>query len=135
MMASTFCGHNLPAARARELFKTSTHSGGLLVPILNKFSLLRLELSEGDVISGDVFKFLANLIWPWASTQQPFFASCLLETRLKSAPLESLIGFIAYLEPKLWLKNPISTNMKKLHKKVSITISVQTLASHNSAAD
>ena len=49
--------------------------------------------------------------------------------------LELLIGLLAYLEPKLWLKNPIFDKNKKVKQKVSFAISGQALASHNSVAD
>jgi len=51
-----------------------------------------------------VFAFLAKYTWSWAPTQQVIFGSISWETRLKSASSESLSGFLAYLEPKLWHK-------------------------------
>jgi len=41
-----------------------------------------------------------------------FLAQDFLETRLQSMSLESLIGLLAYLEPKLWLKKPILDKTK-----------------------
>jgi len=49
--------------------------------------------------------FLAEITWPWAPTQRAIFWLNFLESRLSSQFLELLIGFLAYLEPKLWLKN------------------------------
>jgi len=45
---------------------------------------------------------------------EPFLAHLFLETGLKSASLEFLIGFLSYLETKLRLKNPIFDKNKKL---------------------
>jgi len=69
----------------------------------------------GDVTSGGVFKYLADFIWPWAPTR--LFWLIFLETRRKSTSSEPLIGFSAYLKPKLWLKNPIFNKNKKLRKR------------------
>jgi len=41
-----------------------------------------------------------------------FVGSSFLETRLSSKSLETLIGFLAYLEPKLWLKTKIWKKLK-----------------------
>jgi len=41
-----------------------------------------------------------------------------LETRLSSYSLEGLIGFVAYLEPKLWLRNPIFEKNKNVPRKI-----------------
>jgi len=39
-------------------------------------------------------------------SNEPIFSLKIsLETRLSSESLEPLIGFLAYLEPKLWIKN------------------------------
>jgi len=57
-----------------------------------------------------------------------------LNSRLLSDSLEPLIGFLTHLEPKLWLKNSFLQKLKSLTKG-KISISGQTLASHNSAAD
>ena len=45
---------------------------------------------------------------PGRELNEPFFVlKFCLETRLSSESLEPLIGFLAYLEPKLWLKNTL----------------------------
>jgi len=60
-----------------------------------------------------------------------FLAQDFLQTKLQSTSLEdSLIGLLAYLEPKLWLKKTFLTNIKK----VSFVISEQASARHKSAA-
>jgi len=49
---------------------------------------------------------LAEVTWPWARTQQAiFWLKLFWETRAMTWSLEPLISFLAYLEPKLWLKN------------------------------
>jgi len=48
---------------------------------------------------------VAEFTWPWVPTQQAIFALIFLESRLSFESLEPLIGLLAYLEPKLWLKN------------------------------
>jgi len=48
--------------------------------------------------------------------------------------LESVIGFLAYLEQKLRLKNNFGQNSKNFTK-VKIAISGQTFGSHTSAAE
>jgi len=84
---------------------------------------------------GDVFAFLAKFTWPWAPTQSVIFLiQAFLETGLSSESLESLIDFLAYLEPKLWLKNQYLTKIKSIHERYNFP-SGQNLASHFSAAD
>jgi len=39
-----------------------------------------------------------------------------LETRLSSEAVEPLIGFLAYLEPKLWIKNEKLVNAQARRK-------------------
>jgi len=41
-----------------------------------------------------------------------------VEIRPKSASLEPLIDFLTYLEPELWLKNPVFDKNKKVSQKV-----------------
>jgi len=36
----------------------------------------------------------------------------------KTAPLEPLIDLLAYLEPKLWLKNPVFDKIQNVSQKV-----------------
>jgi len=45
------------------------------------------------------------------------------------------MSFIAYLEPKLWLKISILDKNKKVPRKVLFALSRQILASHYSTAD
>jgi len=56
---------------------------------------------------------------PWPQPIDPFYwIKVLLETRSKSASIEPLIDLLAYLKPKLWLKNPVFDliqNLKKRH--------------------
>jgi len=55
-----------------------------------------------------VSAFLAKYTVSWAPTQRAvFLIHVFLETMLISSSLEPLIGFVAYLEPKLWNKNSI----------------------------
>ena len=82
-----------------------------------------------------IFAFLAKFTWSWAPTQGYFWTHVFLETRLKSPSLQPLIGFLAYLEPKLWFKNPICDRNAKATPKVWFALSGQILTSHNSAAD
>ena len=56
----------------------------------------------GDVIIGVGLGTLAHLIGPWAWKD---FANVLVETRLESKFFGPLIGFVAFLVPKLWCKN------------------------------
>jgi len=49
--------------------------------------------------------FLPSLPGSGRQPNRPFLALVFLETRPKSASLEPLNGFLAYLEPKLWLEN------------------------------
>jgi len=51
-----------------------------------------------------------------------------------TASFEPLIGFLAYLKPKLWLKKQLLSK-NKVTQKVTLAISDPTLASHNSATD
>ena len=64
-----------------------------------------------------------------------FWLKFSLETKLWSASLEPLIGFLAYLETKPWLKNPIFDKNQKAARKVWFTLSRKNLASYNSPAD
>jgi len=51
--------------------------------------------------------FWPSLPGPERQPNEPFFGHVFLETRLKSKSLEPLIGFLAYLEPKVCLKDLI----------------------------
>jgi len=75
---------------------------------------LQLVLSCGKVVivfcsyadSGHTFFVATRLRLPalGANPTDYFLAQVFLESRLSSEALEPLIGFVAYLEPKLWLK-------------------------------
>jgi len=62
--------------------------------------------------------FWPSIPGPWRQPNKLFLAQVCLETMLSSAFVEPLIGFLAYLEPKLWLKNPIFDENKKVPRKV-----------------
>jgi len=65
-------------------------------------------------------------------SNEPFFGlKFLLKTRLWSESPEPLIGFLAYLEPKLWLKNKNWGKFQVLQKAI-LAISPE---GHNSPAD
>jgi len=49
--------------------------------------------------------------------------------------MEPLIDLLAYLYPKLWVKNPVFGLIQNFSEKAQFALSGQTLASHNSAAD
>ena len=57
------------------------------------FFVLSLRFSAGDVTSGGLSHFRPSLTGP--GRQKTFLAQFVLETRLKSAFLEPLIGFLA----------------------------------------
>ena len=49
--------------------------------------------------------------------------------------LEGLIGYLAFLDPKVWLKNPKFGKKKSVTQDVWFALIRQILVSHNSAAD
>ena len=61
-----------------------------------------LGFSAGDVTNVGVFEFFAYLSGPGRQLNKPLLAHVFLENRLKSASFELLVGFLAYLEPKVW---------------------------------
>jgi len=61
--------------------------------------------------------FGPEFTWLWAPTGH-FLAPVFLETKPKSALLEPLNGFLAYLELKSWLKNQIFNKNEEVTKKV-----------------
>jgi len=63
--------------------------------------------------------FWPNLSGPGRQPNKSFLARIFLETRLKSASFEHLIGFPAYLEPKFWLRNPILDKNKNVAQKAT----------------
>ena len=79
-------------------------------------------------------RFWPILPRPGRQSNAPFFRSRFFWNWLWSASLEPLIDLLAYLEPNLWLKKQFLTKIK-VSQKVTLAISGQTLASHNSAAD
>jgi len=58
-----------------------------------------------------------------------------MNIRPKSASIEPLIDLLAYLQPKLWVKNPVFGKIQKVSKKAYFSFSGKILASYNSAAD
>ena len=83
-----------------------------------------------------IFVILAQFTWFWAPTQQAILlVPVFLETRPKSASLEPVNDFLAYLEQKSWLKNLLFNKNIKNYKKGMICLSGIILATHNSAAD
>jgi len=95
----TFQSYNSPGDWARELFKPSTDSVSLLVEIEKKFFVYGGVFSGGTATSGGVFAFfLATFGQPWTPTHWIIILEqdC-LETRPKSASLEPLNDFLAYL--------------------------------------
>jgi len=72
----------------------------------------------GDVIIGVVFAFYGWRCLPWLPSQRAIFGWSFLETRLQSESLEGLICFLAFRDPKLWLKNPHFAKNKKVVQKV-----------------
>ena len=82
-------------ARARELFKPSTDSASLVVEIEKKFFVFGGGVSGG---TPQVGVFLATLTWPSVPNHGPLlWLKIFSETRPKSAFLEPLNDFLAYL--------------------------------------
>jgi len=118
IVAVTLSSHNLPTDRAGELFKPSTDLASLLVYISKKFrlGLKFLWLTSQWVM---VLPFWPSSPGPGRQPNKTFFGSSFfLETRLRSESLEPLIVFLAYLEPKWWLKNSIFDKNTKVPRKV-----------------
>ena len=96
--------YNWPADWARKLFKPSTDSANLLLEIETKF-LFCVGILWGNVTSGGVIAFFGRLYTALgANPFSHFWLKFFLETRPKSTSLEPLNGFLAYLEPKIWIK-------------------------------
>ena len=97
-----FFGHNLPVAR--EVFKSSTDSARRLVSTKKKhFQFCVWGFLGGRHEWGYFCVFVVNFTRPWAPIQRAnFWLKVCLETRLSSESLEPLVGFLTYLEPKLW---------------------------------
>jgi len=49
-----------------------------------------------------------------------------LKTRPKSASIEPLIDLLAYLKPKLWVKNPVFGKSQKVSRKAYFSLSGKT---------
>ena len=85
---------------------------------------------------GMFLPFLSNLPGPGGLPNVPIsWLKFFLEFRLSSESIEHLIGFIAYLEPKLWLKKTIFDKNQGVSQKVQFDITGQILASNNSPVD
>jgi len=97
--------YNSPADWARKLFKPFADSVRLLVEIEKNFFVLGLGFS-GRYVTNVFFCFLACLRGAGRQYNGPIFSlKFFFETRLSSESSEPLIGFLTYLEPKLWHKN------------------------------
>jgi len=82
------------------------------------------------------WKFWPPLASPGPQPIDPlFWLKVLLKTRSKSASIDPWIDLLAYLLPKLWVKNPVFGLIQNFSEKTYFALSGQTLASHNSAAD
>ena len=81
-------------------------SARLLVYFKKFFFVLGLGSTVGDVIMGAcLLNFMADVTWPCTPTQWAiFWFKFFLESRLSSTSSEPLIGFLAYLQSKLWPK-------------------------------
>ena len=98
-----YFSHNSSVDRDREVFKPSTDSARLLVSTEKNFSVLGLGFPKRDVTSS-FFAFLRpTLASRRRQSNKPiFWRKVSLEIRLSSESLKPLIGFLAYVEPKLW---------------------------------
>jgi len=73
--------------------------------------------------------FWRILSGPGRQPNEPiFWIKIVLESRLSSESLQHLFGFLAYLEPKLWLKNRVFDKIQRVTQKVSLAISNELLA-------
>ena len=108
----TLQSYNSPAPRARELFKPSTDLASLLVEMEKNFFAVwdtcgwrHKWLSLQSHCKGCFCVYLVTFTQAWAPIHWAmFWFKLFLETRPKSASLEHLNVFLAYLEPKLWIK-------------------------------
>ena len=98
-----------PWIRSNNLFINYSKSNFMLMNNIKNihFSISYSLIFVGDVIMRTSFRvFWAEVTWPHGHhANDPFLAPVFLETRLRSCFLESLIGFLEYLDTKLWLKN------------------------------
>jgi len=127
--------HKMPAARARELFKPSTDSASLLVDIEKKHFSFSVEVFwRWRHNEGMFWKFWSPLAGPGPQPIDPFYwLKVLLKIRSKSTSIE--IDLLAYLQPKLWVKNSVFGPIQNFSEKVQFALSGQTLANNKSAAD
>ena len=119
-----------PAEWARQLIKPSTDSASPLVEI-EIFFLLRSGDTygahhKGFCLFGEFYQALGS-----NPMSQYFWIKIVLESRLSPKSLEPVFGFLAYLEPKLWLKNTVFDKIQGVTQRVSLTISYKSFASHN----
>jgi len=83
--------------------------------LLKIFFVLSFGFSEGDVTMRACFCIFVGLLGHWRQLNEPYFwPKFLLEIRPKSASLEPLLDFLSYLEPELWLKNPVFYKNQKV---------------------
>jgi len=95
---------------------------------------LGLGFSVGDITVGACFCVFDQLYLALgANPTKHFWLKIFVETRRSSASSEPLNDLLAYLDPKLWLKTPFFTKIKKCRKSVICPLTVN-LAGHNSAA-
>jgi len=99
--------YNLPTDSGRELFRPFMDSACLQVQIEKNYFVLGVGFSMGVVRNGGVFSsFLPTLPGPGCQTNEPiFWLKVFLERRSSPESLDSLMGFPAHLESRLWLKN------------------------------
>ena len=80
----------------------------------------------GNVITGACFRLFGKVYMALgANTTSHFLAQVFLETRICSESLELLTGFLANLEPKLWLTKKFLTKIKTLHEKLFLILDLE----------
>jgi len=79
-------------------------SASLLLEIEKKISFWVCGSLEGTSQVGVFCVFSLMLPGPGRQPNEPFFGSSFFYFRVSSESLEPLVGFLAYLEPKLWIK-------------------------------
>ena len=118
-----------PADWARELFKPSADSASLKVQTY--FFVLGVEFSSGSVTLRAGFRLCGQVYLAHTPTQWAiFWLNFVLDLRLSSESLESLIGLLAYLDPKLWLHKQ---KLVKILPPQMLTLGL--FHGHNSPAD
>jgi len=126
-VAQTSASHNLPTNRARELIKPSTDFAGLRLEIEKKnFFGLDFGFFVCYVPMRTSLCIFVAFTWLWEPAQCELFSlKVLLYLWLKNESLEPLIDLLAYLDRKLWLKNPVFGKNLKFSKKVTLATFVQ----------